>query len=73
MAQISQKKGDSLPEEKFAFPKELAARESEFPLMLGKFYPGIKEIKKIKEYLASERRLDYSMGIFRHYPELDRQ
>jgi glutathione S-transferase len=26
---------------------------------------------KIKSYLQSERRQPYSMGIFRHYPELD--
>jgi glutathione S-transferase len=25
------------------------------------------------EYLGSERRLPYSEGVFRHYPELDRQ
>jgi glutathione S-transferase len=57
----------------FAFPKELAARESEFPLIFSIFYPSFKEEKGIKEYLSSERRLAYSNGIFRHYPELDRQ
>ncbi|ORX99804.1 glutathione S-transferase [Clohesyomyces aquaticus] len=58
---------------KFAFPNELAAREGEFPLLFGTFYPSVKEEKGIKEYLASKRRLPYSQGIFRHYPELDRQ
>jgi len=57
----------------FAFPKELKAREKEFPLVFGTFYPGIKEEKGIKEYLASERRLPYSMGLYRKYPELDRR
>ncbi|KAB2572868.1 putative glutathione s-transferase protein [Lasiodiplodia theobromae] len=57
----------------FAFPKELAARKSEFPLLLEKFYAGIKEEKGLKEYLASDRRLKYSMGLYRHYPELDRE
>jgi glutathione S-transferase len=57
----------------FAFPKEMKAREKEFPLVFGKFYPGIKEEKGIKEYLGSERRLGYSMGLYRHYPELDRK
>lgn len=27
--------------------------------------------KGIKEYLASERRLPFGMGVFRHYEELD--
>lgn len=56
----------------YAFPKELKAREKEFPLVFTKFYPGIKEEKGIKEYLESGRRLEYSMGLYRHYPELDR-
>jgi glutathione S-transferase len=51
----------------------MKAREKEFPLIFTEFYPGIKEEKGIKEYLASDRRLDYSNGIFRYYPELDRQ
>jgi glutathione S-transferase len=58
---------------KFAFPKELEAREKEFPLLFGAFYASVQEQKSVKEYLASERRLPYNMGIFRHYPELDRQ
>ncbi|KAB8343134.1 hypothetical protein FH972_022727 [Carpinus fangiana] len=58
---------------KFAFPKEMAAREKEFPLLFGTFYSSVKEEKGIKEYLASKRRLPYSMGIFRHYEELDRE
>ncbi|TKA81575.1 hypothetical protein B0A49_00347 [Cryomyces minteri] len=58
---------------KFAFPKEMEARSKEFPLIYTKFYPGIKEEKGIKQYLASDRRPKYGMGIFRHYPELDRQ
>ena len=57
----------------FAFPKEMEARKKEFPELLGTFYEGVKEEKGLEEYLASERRLPYSMGIFRHYPELDRQ
>ncbi|KAK3047871.1 hypothetical protein LTR09_010696 [Extremus antarcticus] len=57
----------------FAFPREMEVRRKEFPGMLGEFYEGVKSAKGLKEYLASERRLPYSMGIFRHYPELDRQ
>ena len=57
----------------FAFPNEVKARESEFPLLLGRFYPSFKEEKGLQEYLKSNRRLEYSMGLFRKYPELDRQ
>ena len=49
----------------------MAARGKEFSLLLGTFYPAFKQEKGIKEYLASDRRKTYSMGIFRHYPELD--
>lgn len=58
---------------KFAFPKELEAREKDYPLLFQTFYPGIKEEGMLKEYLGSKRRLPYSMGLFRYYPELDRQ
>lgn len=57
----------------FAFPKELGARKKEFPMLLDTFYHSVKEEESIKAYLASHRRLQYSMGIFRYYPELDRQ
>ncbi|EME87271.1 uncharacterized protein MYCFIDRAFT_209463 [Pseudocercospora fijiensis CIRAD86] len=57
---------------KYAFPKELEVRRKEFPELLGTFYESVKEEEGIKEYLASERRLKYSMGVFRYYPELDR-
>jgi len=58
---------------RFAFPQELKVREKDYPLIFTKFYPGIKEEKGIKEYLASGRRIPYSNGVFRYYPELDRQ
>ncbi|KAF2664166.1 hypothetical protein BT63DRAFT_429693 [Microthyrium microscopicum] len=58
---------------KFAFPKEMKAREGDYPLLFGTFYPSVEGEKGIKEYLGSERRLKYGMGIFRDYPELDRQ
>ncbi|KAF2266100.1 glutathione S-transferase protein-like protein [Lojkania enalia] len=58
---------------KFAFPKEIEAREEDYPLLFGTFYPSVQEHRGIKEYLSSKRRQPYSMGIFRHYPELDRQ
>ncbi|KAF1985203.1 glutathione S-transferase protein-like protein [Aulographum hederae CBS 113979] len=57
----------------FAYPKELAARKKDYPILLDTFYKGIKEEKGIKEYLESGRRFPFSMGLFRKYPELDRQ
>jgi glutathione S-transferase len=57
----------------FAFPKEIEARKGDFELLFGTFYESVKEHAGLKEYLASERRMPFSMGIYRHYPELDRQ
>ena len=57
----------------FAFPKEMQARKGEFELLFGTFYESVKEANGVKEYLASDRRLPFSMGVYRHYPELDRQ
>lgn len=57
----------------FAFPKEMAVRKKEFPALLDQFYNSIKEEPPLKAYLSSKKRLQYSSGVFRHYPELDRQ
>ncbi|KAK5173919.1 uncharacterized protein LTR77_002600 [Saxophila tyrrhenica] len=57
----------------FAFPKEMEVRKKEFSALLDDFYNSVKSEKGIKEYLASDKRFEYSMGIFRNYPELDRQ
>jgi glutathione S-transferase len=57
----------------FAFPKELEARTKEFPTLFDTFYTSVQEQSGLKEYLASDRRRPFSMGVFRHYPELDRQ
>lgn len=57
---------------RFAFPKTLASLEGS-----GKYdsvftlYQAVKQVPNIKAYLESERRLKYSNGIYRHYPELD--
>lgn len=57
----------------FAFPKEMKARADDYP-MLRAFYWGLKDNEKgLKEYLDSDRRLKFSNGVFRHYPELDRE
>jgi glutathione S-transferase len=57
----------------FAFPKEMGARKGEFPTVLKTFYESIKGESGIKAYLESGRRLEFSMGMFRNYPELDRK
>ena len=57
----------------FAFPKEMEARKKEFPGLFGGFYEGVRKEGGLQEYLGSERRLPYSQGVFRYYPELDRQ
>ncbi|KAI0880179.1 uncharacterized protein GGS22DRAFT_182517 [Annulohypoxylon maeteangense] len=36
-----------------------------------KLYSAVKERPRINDYLASKRRQDYSMGIYRYYEELD--
>jgi glutathione S-transferase len=36
-----------------------------------KLYEAVKDRPRIKDYLKSERRQKYSMGIYRYYPELD--
>lgn len=57
---------------KFAFPKTLAKmEESKEYVGVFKLYDAVKERPRIKKYLASDRRLKYGKGIWRHYPELD--
>lgn len=56
----------------FAFPRRMGKlREGgEYERVFG-LYERVKGLDEVKQYLASERRLGYSMGIYRHYPELD--
>ncbi|CZT42543.1 uncharacterized protein RSE6_02467 [Rhynchosporium secalis] len=59
---------------KHAFPNAMKRIQTE-----GKFqkvfelHERVRERPNIKNYLASERRQDYGMGIYRHYPELDEE
>jgi glutathione S-transferase len=56
----------------YAFPNEMKARAGDYPLLF-KLYSSVKEERGIKEYLRSGRRLKFNeLGVFRHYPELDR-
>jgi len=56
----------------FAFPKAVEGLKKS-----GKYekvfalYERVKGRESIKAYLESDRRNNYSMGIYRHYPELD--
>ncbi|GAB7358017.1 hypothetical protein MBLNU230_g0182t1 [Neophaeotheca triangularis] len=57
----------------FSFPKQMEELKSRFPDVFGTFYESVKSESGVKEYLGSERRQPYSMGVFRYYPELDKQ
>ncbi|KAH9836270.1 glutathione S-transferase C-terminal-like protein [Rhodofomes roseus] len=56
----------------FAFPRRMGAvKESgEYPDVFA-LYERVKGEKGIKEYIASGRRQKFSLGLFRHYEELD--
>jgi len=58
----------------FAFPKamEKLKKSGEYEKLFA-LYERVKGREKIKEYLGSERRMKFSNGIYRHYPELDLQ
>jgi glutathione S-transferase len=57
----------------YAFPKALSGLESELPLLFA-LKARVASRPRIAAYLASERRIPFNQhGLFRHYPELDRQ
>ncbi|CAM1510197.1 Fc.00g005320.m01.CDS01 [Cosmosporella sp. VM-42] len=59
---------------KFAFPKTVSKLEKSGDYDdVFKLYEAVKERPNIKEYLASDKRLAYSDGIWRHYPELEEE
>ncbi|KAK9369868.1 hypothetical protein V1509DRAFT_444641 [Lipomyces kononenkoae] len=55
----------------FAFPNTVRKISKNYHLLFSNFRDNIKDQKGIKEYISSNRRRPFSMGIFRHYPELD--
>ena len=56
----------------FAFPTAMKRlKQSEKYSKLFELYDRVSSRDSIKSYLASDRRKSYSMGIYRHYPELD--
>ncbi|EXJ80865.1 glutathione S-transferase [Capronia epimyces CBS 606.96] len=56
----------------FAFPKCVGKIRdgAKYPKVWA-LYERVKALEPIKNYLASDRRLKYTLGIYRHYPELD--
>ncbi|KAI0484040.1 glutathione S-transferase [Xylariaceae sp. FL0804] len=57
---------------KFAFRRAMRAAETSGKYVhVFELHSTVRERPKIKEYLASKRRQDYSQGIYRYYPELD--
>ncbi len=55
---------------RFAFPKRMASLEPDYPGVM-RLHAKVEALPALKPYLASPRRLPFSDGIFRHYPELD--
>ena len=49
-----------------AFYKDTGKYDKVFAL-----YEAVKARPRIAAYLASDRRHQFSMGVYRHYPELD--
>lgn len=57
---------------RFAFPKAVGHLEKGGGYgRVWALYERVGEKGEIKEYLESDRRMKYSKGIYRHYPELD--
>ena len=54
------------------FPKAIAKydKSGDYSRVF-KLYNAVEERPKIKEYLASNRRQKYALGIYRYYEELD--
>lgn len=55
---------------RFAFPKRMTTLERDLPNLV-RLCDAVAAIPGIAAYLESERRQDFSNGLFRHYPELD--
>ncbi|GAA5987830.1 hypothetical protein JCM5350_003162 [Sporobolomyces pararoseus] len=55
---------------KFAFPNLLSKQLPSHP-KLAAHYDRVNSADRIRKYLESDRRQKYSLGVFRHYEELD--
>jgi len=54
----------------FAFPKRMKAVGGDVPRVI-KLRDAVAALPELQAYLSSDRRIAFSDGIFRHYPELD--
>ena len=54
----------------FAFPKRMQAVGADYPRVM-KLRDAVAQLPELQDYLNSDRRIAFSDGIFRHYPELD--
>jgi glutathione S-transferase len=54
----------------FAFPRRMAAISRDAPRVM-KLHDAVANLPELQDYLSSDRRLPFSDGIFRYYPELD--
>lgn len=55
---------------RFAFPKRMASVARDCPKVLA-LHEAVADLPALRAYLASDRRLPFGDGIFRHYPALD--
>lgn len=56
---------------RYAFPRATKRFGERYPTLTA-LHDAVVQRPNIREYLASDRRLDFNeSGIFRHYPELD--
>jgi glutathione S-transferase len=54
----------------FAFPKRMKALAKDYPRVTA-LHDAVVKLPELQDYLNSDRRITFSDGIFRHYPELD--
>ena len=55
---------------RYAFPRRMATIEKDVPKLVA-LHDRVQAMPELADYLASNRRLPFGEGIFRHYPELD--
>ena len=55
---------------RFAFPLRMERTLRDCPKLIA-LHGAVAALPELASYLASERRLPFGDGIFRHYPELD--
>lgn len=54
----------------FAFPRRMAHVTRDTPRLMA-LHDAVATLPELRDYLSSDRRVPFSDGIFRHYPELD--